>query len=169
MTFIAICVTALFAFGCTSQENSILDRWQTSNAVFEIRVTEYEEKHFPLSKFRYVFEASRRGSPGWREFMTARTDNDMPIPSKQVRFLSDRAAYLFMMDKYAITTNGGDSWSVWEANQATPNLQYPGQSFIKDVKVEPDGSGILQLAFQLGEEKVKQFRTEDFGHSWKSE
>ena len=166
MAFLTICVTALLAFGCTSQEKPILDRWQTGNAVFEIRVTEYEEKHFPLSKFRYAFEANRRGSTDWREIMTARTDDDIPIPREQVRFLGDRAAYVFMTSKYAITTNGGDSWSVWEANEATVNLQYPGQAFIKEVNVKPDGSGALLLALLSGEKQVRQFRTEDFGHSW---
>lgn len=169
MTFLSICVTTLFAFGCTPQERPILDRWQTGNPVFEIRVTEYEEKHFPLSKFRYVFETNRRGSTDWREIMTARRNDDVPIPRDQVRFLSDQVAYVFMSDKYAVTTNGGDSWSVWEANQATASLQYPSQSFIKAVKLDLDGSGNLQLAMRSGDKQVKQFRTEDFGHSWKSE
>ena len=169
MTFLGICVTALVTLGCTSQEKSILDRWQTSNAVFEIRVTEYEEKHFPLSKFHYVFQANRRGSTEWREIMTARTDDDLPIPREQIRFLNDQTAYVFMADKYAITTNGGNSWSVWEANKATANLEYPGQSFIKDVNLKPDGGGTLVLVLHSTNKQVKQLRTDDFGHSWKFE
>lgn len=169
MTFLGICVIALLALGCGSQERPILDRWQTGNAVFEIRVTEYEEKHLVLSKFHYVFEVKRRGTNDWHEIMTARNDDDIPIPREQVRFLSDRVAYVFMTTKYSITTNGGDLWAVWEADETTANLQYPGQAFIKDVNMKPDGTGTLLLALLSGEKQVKQFRTEDFGHLWKLE
>jgi hypothetical protein len=169
MTFLSIYLTALLAFGCSPQEKPVLDRWQTGNAVFEIRVTEYEEKHFPLSKFCYVFEANRRGSTDWREILTVRTDDDIEIPRKQVRFLNDRAAYVFMTNKYAITTNGGDSWSVWEADKATANVNYPGQAFIEDVNVNLDGSGTLVLVLHLNPKQVKKLHTEDFGHSWKFE
>jgi len=161
------CGIAILVLGCMSQEKSILDRWQTGNAVFEIRITEYEEKRLVLSKFRYVFEANRSGSNDWREIMTAITNDDIPIPREQVRFLDDRTAYMFMTDKYAITTNGGDSWSVWEAKKATDSLQYPGQPFIKDVNLKPDGSGTLILVLYSAEKQVKHLQTEDFGHSWK--
>ena len=163
---IGICLVAVFAHGCHSQDKPILDRWETNPPAFTLRVTEFQETHFPLSKFRYVFEAKPNGSDKWREIMTAITDDDVPIPREQVRFISDRAAYVFMTDKYAITTNGGHSWFIWNANDSIRNPQYPGQFFIKEVLVNPDGSGTLIVASRSADKQTMQFRTEDFRHMW---
>jgi hypothetical protein len=154
--------------GCHLQERPVIDRWQTSNSAVEIRITESEEKHFPLSKFCYVFEANRPKSAEWHKIMTECTDDDIPIPRDQVRFLSDQTAYIFMVYKYAITTNGGDSWFVWEANEAITNSKYPGQWFIKEVHVSSDGTGTLLLASRSEDNRTIQLLTNDFGHSWKS-
>jgi hypothetical protein len=133
MTSLIVCLAVMILHGCHLQDRPIIDRWQTSNNAVEIRVTEYEEKRFPLSKFCYVFEASQRKSAESREIMTECTDDAIPIPRDQVRLLSEQTAYLFMVYKYAITTNGGDSWFVWEADEATNNSENPGQWFIKEV------------------------------------
>lgn len=143
-----------------------MDRWETNGAGFSIRVTEYQEKHFPLSKFSFVFEAKAQGSSEWHEIMRTREDEDVPIPREQVRLISDRAAYVFMTDKYAITTNSGDSWSIWKADDGITSLKYPGEFFIKEVLVNPDGSGALVLASSSAARQTVQFRTNDFGHSW---
>jgi hypothetical protein len=163
---ISICLVVLFGPGCQSQDRPILDHWETNAPAFALRITEYQEKQFPLSKFSYVFEARPTGSDKWNEIMTAITDDDVPIPREQVRFVSDRVAFLFMTDKYAITTNGGHSWSIWKANEQISNLGYSGQFFIKEVFVNPEGSGTLDAASRSANKKDVQFRTEDFGHSW---
>src|SRR5688572_13344895 len=97
MTLVTICLIALISSTCQSEHKVVVDRWQTDGQAFSIRVTELQEKHFPLSKFAYVFEVKVRDSSEWREIMTTRTDDDVPIPRDQVRFIGDRIAHVFMV------------------------------------------------------------------------
>ena len=168
MILFAMCLVA-FVFGCNSQDNVVLDRWETSKRPLAIRVTEYQEKHFPLSKFRYVFEGKSQNSDQWTVIMTNITDDDVPIPRDQVRFISNQAAYMFMSDKYAVTTNGGLSWFIWKAEDGLSQMKYPGQFFIKEATVNEDGRGALVLVSHASHTPAVQFRTGDFGHSWKAE
>ena len=166
MIFMSICLVALFGQGCRSLDKPILDRWETNATAFALRVTEFQEKGFALSKFRYVFEAKPNGSQEWSEIMSTITDDDVPIPRDQVRFINDRTADLFMTDKYAVTTNGGKTWSIWTANDHVGKLDYPGQFFIKEVLVNPDGNGTLVVSSRSADRHTMPFRTEDFGYTW---
>ncbi len=157
----------VFGYACNSQDNVTLDRWETSNSALAIRVTEYEEKHFPLSKFRYVFEGKSAKAGEWTEIMSTINDDDVPIPRDQIRFINNQAAYIFMSDKYAITTNGGTTWFIWRAKDGLSKMEYPGQFLIKEVTVNEDGQGILILAASVSDTPRAQFQTDDFGHSWK--
>lgn len=100
--------------------------------------------------------------------MTTSTDDDVPIPRDQIRFISNQAAYIFMSDKYAITTNGGLSWFVWRTEDGLTQMKYPGQFFIKDVSLKEDGQGTLVLASRSSDTAAPALQTSDFGHSWKA-
>jgi len=163
--FVNICLVALIAQGCHSQDKA-LDRWETKGPSFALRVTEFEDSRFPLSKFKYVFEAKPDGSDEWREIMTANTDDDTPIPREQVRFISNQVTYVFMTDQYAVTTDEGRSWSIWKANDHISNVQYPGQFVIKEVLLNADGNGTLTVTSRSADEQTRQFQTGDFGRSW---
>jgi hypothetical protein len=162
-----ICLVVSLTYGCRPRAQSILDRWQTGNSIFQIRISEYQEKHFPISKFCYVLESTHRTSADWHPIITSCTDDDMPIPRDRVHFLSDRAAYVSMMDKYAVTMNGGDSWSVWDVVQATDDRQ-SSQLFIKEVHVNTNGSGTLTLASRSDALPTTELSTNDFGLTWNS-
>jgi photosystem II stability/assembly factor-like uncharacterized protein len=70
-----------------------------------------------------------------------------------------------MIDTYAITTDGGRSWSKWKVNE---NLiaKYPSEFLIKEVLVNHDGSGTLVAVSRSANNKPIRFRTQDFGQSW---
>ncbi len=163
--FVSICLVALIAQGCHSQVKTI-DRWETKGPSFTLRVTELQESRFPLSKFRYVFEAKPDGSDKWSEIMSAITDDEVPIPREQVRFINNHVAYAFMTGQYAVTTDEGQTWSVWKADDRIGNVQYPGQFIIKEVLLNPDGTGTLSVTSSSADGQTRQFRTEDFGRSW---
>jgi hypothetical protein len=168
MILLAISLVA-FGSSCNWQNRAILDRWETRNSALAIRVTQYQEKHFPLSKFRYVFEGKSENSDGWIQIMTTSANDDVPIPRDQIRFISNQAAYIFMSDKYAITTNGGLSWFVWRTEDGQRQMKYPGQFFIKDVSLKEDGQGTLVLASRSSDTAASTLQTSDFGHSWKAQ
>jgi hypothetical protein len=166
-TILFVCMITFGNYGCRSQKQPIIDNWQTSNSTFTIRVRESQEKQFPLTKFCYTFESSSDDSSDWHQVIKSCTNDDIAIPRDWIQFVSDQTAYIFMMDKYAVTTNGGNSWFVWEANQAKINTERPGSWFIKEVRVISDGSGTLVLTSRADSQLTKELHTEDFGYSWR--
>jgi len=84
----------------------------------------------------------------------------------QVRFINDRVGYVFMLGKYAVTADGGDSWQVWDSDQNGLN-RYPNERFIKQVNVNSDGSGTIQLASRSDPKDTIELRTNDYGVNWK--
>jgi hypothetical protein len=65
-----------------------------------------------------------------------------------------------MGNKFAVTTDGGMTWSVWDAVKNLPDC-----ADIKDVQIEPSGDGIMQL-LSFTKQKVPVLRSKDFGKSW---
>ena len=166
IAFVSIGFVVLFGAACHSQDKKILDRWETKAPAFALRITEFQESRFAVSKFRYVFEGKPNGSDEWREIISVIADDDTPIPREQVRFLGNQAAYVFMTDQFAITTDGGHSWSVWKANDRIGTVQYPRQFIIKEVLVNPDGTGKLTVVSRSADRQTMKFQTENFGQSW---
>jgi hypothetical protein len=162
-----LCMLFLGNNACRFQKQSVLNNWETSNSTFAIRVRESQEKRFPLAKFCYMFESHRHDSNDWNRVIETCTDDEIAIPRDWVRFVSDQTAYIFTVDKYAITMNGGNTWVVWEAAQAEINAEHPGSWFIKEVQVTYDGSGTLVLASRTNTHLTKELHTNDFGHSWR--
>ncbi len=158
------CMIAILS-ACHRQDQPDLQRWQTTNSVFNIRIVERQEKRFPLSRFCYYFQSTAKDSDQWHEAMTECTDDDISIPHDQVRFINGQMAYVFMVYKYAITTDGGNSWTVWDVNDA--GNKYSRQLFIKEADVSVDGSGTLILASRSDVTQTTRLHTTDFGHSWK--
>ncbi|HKU76042.1 MAG TPA: hypothetical protein VJR02_19190 [Pyrinomonadaceae bacterium] len=165
--FVTIFLVVVLALACDSKDKPIVDRAEINAPTFTMRITEFEEKRFPLSKFCYVFEVKPSGSTEWMMVMNATTDDDVPIPRDQVRVISKEAAYVFMGDKYAVTRNGGRAWSVWNVNDSIGNVEYPGQFFINEVRINSDGTGTIVLVSRSTDRQILQFRTNDFGQSWR--
>jgi hypothetical protein len=137
---------------------------------FSIRVTASIEKNaWFASGADYVFESTAIGRSQWKLIMTFRHDDAVDIPVNQIRFLADEnIAYVFMGWMYAVTTDGGNSWSVWNARSDLAGWQCCNYSLIKDVVIQPDGSGKMlcnPIPGRSGE--VPKLFTLDFGRSWK--
>ena len=144
-----------------------LETWLTENKAFRIRVTSYEEKGANVSGTYYVFESTSKGSNSWHEIMTLRHDDRPDLPKHQMRFLNDETAYLFMEWMYAVTTDGGNSWSVWDATKDVGDWQWSKYGVISDVRIEPDGTGKMALnPIADSNRRVPDFRTTDFGRHW---
>lgn len=154
---------------CRSRGDRLED-WETASKLFKIRVTAYDEKGVFLSGTYYVFESARVDSDNWREFMTLRHDDRPKIPKDQLRFVNDRIGYVFMGWMYGATTDGGNSWSIWDATRDVPDWQWSKYGVVRDVRIEPDGSGVMLLK-PIADPNIKAptFRTHDFGRHWQVE
>ena len=166
-----ILIIAFLLTACGLHENprrgSIIDTWQNSSDSVEVRITVYREVGTYLNGAYYVFESAPVESEHWEEFMEFRHDDDVPIPKNQVRFVDSRTAYVFIGWMYAITTNGGEDWSVWDAKINLPDWQCCNYSLIRDVELSSSGTGTMILnpiPYRRGE--VAKLRTTDYGFTW---
>ena len=149
------------------KQGPVFESWETSGQTLQIRVESHPEQNAIVGGAYYVFRFAPKGSDAWRDIMTFRHDDPVPIPRDSVRFVDDQTAFVFMGWMYAVTTDGGASWSVWDAGRDLPNWQCCNYGLITDVNVHPDGSGTMVLnpiTNRRGE--VPQLHTKDFGRHW---
>lgn len=100
--------------------------------------------------------------------MTFRHDDPVPIPREQVRFVNDRIGYVFMGWMYAATTDGGRSWSVWDARKDLPDWSCCNYRLIQDVRMQLDGVGRMTLNPIPGRPaEASELETQDYGQSWR--
>ncbi len=99
--------------------------------------------------------------------MTFRHDDPVPIPHDQVRFVNDRIGFVFMGWMYAVTTDSGASWSVWDSTTNLPHWQCCNYGLIADVHLEPNGTGTMTLHPIPGRSgEVPELNTKDYGRHW---
>jgi hypothetical protein len=145
----------------------VTETWQTQNQHFKIRVERRAERDPLLPGAYYIFQSALPDSSQWREVMTFRHDDPNPIPRNQVRFVKDNVGYVFMGWMYAVTTDGGSTWSVWDAGKDLPNWRCCNYGLIKDVSIAPDGTGTMILnVIDPGRGEVPELKTKDFGKHW---
>lgn len=163
--------TITLVFGCCifsrPQQGKVIENWETGNKAFQVRVIAYTEEAWGPRGAYYDFQAAVAGSSDWHEIMMFRHDDQPLIPRDQVRFVNDQTAYIFMGWMYAVTTDGGQTWSVWDASKNLPKWQCCNYRLIQQVDIAPDGRGTMKLnpiPERRGE--VAEIHTKDFGQHW---
>jgi hypothetical protein len=102
--------------------------------------------------------------------MTFRHDDPVPIPRDQVRFVSDQIGFVFMGWMYAVSTDGGKKWSVWNAEHDLPNWECCNYRLITDVTIAGNGSGVMRLSpIRDRRGEVPELHTSDYGRHWRVE
>jgi len=147
-----------------------VETWQTGNSGFEVRVAAYSEKHAVVAGGYYVFSSKPSGVESWQEFATFRHDDPIPIRREQVRLLNDRTGFVFMGWMYAVTTDGGRTWSVWNAQHDLANWQCCNYELIKHIQLQLDGIGEMTMDPIIGRKgEVPRLCTQDYGRHWTEE
>ena len=95
---VVILSSGCFFLNRGGERGRVIDKSEMSGQTFRIRVTEYEEKNpVMLTHFFYVFDSTSVGSNDWHEIAAIRTDDDIPIPLDQIRFVNSESGYFFMI------------------------------------------------------------------------
>ena len=169
--FSLLLISGLCCFSCgRPSKGQVLEQWETGNGAFKLRAEAFAEKNggFVPGAY-YVFSSAPNGAGTWRTVMTFRHDDTVPIPRQQLRIMSKNFAYIFMGWMYAVTTDGGMTWTVWDARKDLPNWQCCNYGVIQDVNVRPDGTGEMILSPIPGRRgEVPSVCTADFGRNWAS-
>lgn len=161
--FISLFVSGPYMGGVT-------ESWETSNQGFKLRIDRHSEENAFLGGAYYVFQSASTDTDNWHEIFTARHDDPNPIPRENLQFVNPQIGYVFFGPKYAVTTDGGRSWVVWDAWEANKIWQFEKYKLypsIEAVSVGSDGRGKMRL-FSITDKAVNQpeLRTTDYGRSW---
>ena len=157
------------------QPKKVVETWENSNHPMKIKVTCYEmaSEHISPKGFYYNFDfcpVKTAPNNNCSTFMIFRQDKLIPIPKSQVRLLNDQVAYAFMGWLYAVTIDGGKSWSTWDAEVSLANWQCCDSTLIQEVKITLDGLGIMTLnPNPNNQQEVISLRTQDYGKTWKAD
>jgi hypothetical protein len=148
--------------------------WQGKNA-FEIKAERMPERCilFPVTGgANYIFSSRQGTSENWQQIMTVHRDDPVEIPNESIEILNEKIAYIFMANKYAVTTDRGKTWKIWDAQKDLIDWKrtrdkYPNWASIERIYLRQDGSGEMKLdRFYSKENLIKDLHTKDFGKNW---
>jgi hypothetical protein len=154
-------------YNFSSDRGKVIDRWEVSNAEFKVIVTAYRERALFTPGAFYVFQSAAKDSNGLHEVLTVRTDEPNPIPHDDIRFINNQTAYFFMSNYYAVTTDSGRTWSIWDAEKNLAYRQHNLWPSIKEVHIESSGTGKMTLPPLVDQgAEVPLLHTNDYGRHW---
>ena len=166
--FVGIVAVAGIMYGFSQRARMTqreIERWETTNHIFKIRVTAHvEESSAFVAGAYYVFKCARSDDRDWREIMIVHHDDPVKIPREQVRFVTDRVGYVFMLYNYAVTVDAGVTWFVWYAPKDLPNWR-DTRANINDVQIRSDGTGRMRLTTST-DQAAPELYTNDYGQHW---
>jgi hypothetical protein len=91
-TTLALGVVLWGIYNFSSDRGAVIERREVFNARFKLRVTAYREKAIMTPGAFYVFQSGLKDDE-WREILTVLTDEPIPIPRENIRFVDDQIAY----------------------------------------------------------------------------
>jgi hypothetical protein len=170
LTFVTLLLAASSGLSSCGRfsEKKILETWEISNREFKVRVTSYEESgSTTIAGAYYVFRSAPAGTDAWHDIVVFRHDDPVPIPREQVHLEAEGTGYLFMGWKYAVTTDGGRTWTIWDATKNLPNWACCNYGLIHGVDLRSDGTGTMHLHPIPGRAgEVPVLCTTDYGRHW---
>ena len=168
LTFILVLTIIFVVVSRRPSPGAVLGQWKNGNGIFDVRITAYREKNGGFVRGAYYeFASTASGQTDWHKIMVFRHDDPIPIPRNQTVFLSSKVAYVFMGWMYAVTTDGGHTWSAWSAERDLTGWKCCNYALIREVRIHASGVGRMVLnpiPNRPGE--VPALFTKDYGRHW---
>ncbi len=163
--------------GCVENvDNTLQHGWQ---GIFDVRIQRIPEScatFAAVAGANYVISSRRGTFEDWKQIASIHYDDPIDIPNDAVVIVSEYVAFAFLVDKYVITTDSGDTWSIWGVQTDLPDWKRPSDQYfnwakIDRVEMKQDGSGTMFLKRPTDRNGgaiglIQQLRTSDFGKTW---
>jgi hypothetical protein len=164
---IQIVVLCALIFSSCARQGEEVSRWETADSAIHVRIIELVEVGgFPNGAY-YVFESRSPTDKDWHHVMTFRHDDQVRIPTESVIIKSTSLAYVSMGWMFAVTTDSGRTWSVWNAESNLPGWTCCNYGLIRSVDLDSGGSGTMTLNPIRGRTgEVPRLYTNDYGRTW---
>lgn len=163
LTFGLLITVNLGQIGCGGKP---FDKWVAGDENFKIVVKAYHEQYRYNAGTYYEFEFLKDRQT--RLIMTFRHDDPNPIDRKSVVFVNDKVIYAYMGWKFVVTTDGGETWSTWDAENALAEWKCCNYYLIDSVILNENGMGKMQLR-KTKNMPARTLVTSDYGKSWSSD
>lgn len=146
----------------------VIESWDTGNQRLKVRVTSYLQKGiFPITGNTYhVFESSKNGK--WVEIMTVRRDDPgIPIDKNGVKFVNEDICYVYSGSGFAVTTDVGNTWNLWDGREHDYLDKGINYGAIKQVEIRSDGNGeMIVWVYPPSKGHCQTLLTKDYGRTW---
>jgi hypothetical protein len=160
-------LTLLLASGCGYPGGQV-SAHQVPLGPGDVRIVEREESGLLfVPGAYYVVESRTSASSRWRNVLTFRQDDQTGISERAVTVLNEQTAFVILGWMYAVTTDGGEHWTAWDAKVDLDGWQCCNFGLIQRVELMPDGTGVMHLkVIDPGRGEVPMLVTTDFGRTW---
>jgi len=142
----------------------VIETFDTSSKSFKVRVVTYKLHNVEPPGVYYTLSMSKVDLGTWNEVISSHFNDSTNILSKQIHFITDEICYAFFDFIYLVTTDGGKTWSGWNAEENLAGWKDGNPRFIRDVQLSLGGVGEMTLYSKSDE--ILILRTEDYGLHW---
>lgn len=162
---ILLAFVTLSGCGPSFKSEDIFSTEQRDNASFSVKIIAFRERRSfaqVLGGAYYVFETKNRQDRDWRRFLVVKHDDLEPIDKNSIVLVDEHLGYVFMLRNFAVTNDGGVTWSVWHVSKIQP-LRDDLSCRIQKVNVMSNGTGTMDVKCNKSSTVLS---TKDFGVSW---
>ena len=154
-------------FSSCARQGAEVSRWENSDAAIHVRIIERAEVGNFLNGAYYVFDSRSPTDNEWHHVMTFRHDDQVGLRKESVTVKNISVAYVAMGWMFAITTDSGRTWSVWNAKKDLTGWSCCNYRLIRSVDLDSNGNGTMTLNPIRGRAgEVPKLYTRDYGRSW---
>ena len=132
----------------------------------KVRITSYSRVFLMSSGPVYKFESRPVGSSQWREFLSFEQDDLIDIGPEWVKFVDNNVAFVYIGWMFAVSTDGGHQWSVWNGSRDEHLRDELNYKLIESVAINLDGSGEMLLKLSSMPSDRYRLTTVDYGKNW---
>ena len=119
-----------------------------------------------MGPFTYNVTSSTDSGAHWTRVFRFQIDDPIEISDGHIGFPKDGVGFVAVGWTYAVTTDRGRSWSVWDSYM-NPDVWncYP-YGTIGEIVLHDDGTGTMNCHVVEAREDVPALRTDDYGQTW---
>lgn len=166
-----IFILVLLLFFNTSCDPIIQKPFQTFekeiNETYSIQFSAYEVNCLIICDAEYALKSFSGRKMIGKRLLTITGADPIKISPERLVVKNKNIAYFSIFNKFAITIDGGKTWSVWDSYKHQKLFEGKRIGWITEVEINSNGTG--KMKFEDWDHKLSEYfflTTRDFGKTW---
>ena len=147
-----------------TRRRELMDSLEMQRHIFKVRGVSYRLPGVTPEGVYHSFEVYSTELGWWQGIISLRLDEPVSLKHNQISFVSNDICFVFVGWKYAVTTDGGKTWTKWDAEDQFINTSCCHSNLIKNVQILPNGEGVMYLNSE--QSTYSALYTKDYGKHW---